>query len=284
MEQGRAFSTCYFCGDHDEYTTHICRCGDPGRVQMFQISVQEVVDWISKTLCQTDIALAVNIYLLGRGLVKMVHCINNGDAPLLALARSTDLLGWDCFIEGRISREWIPAVSPILAVSCPRLSIGSWGKTFITKLLNVVHKQWIYRNTLIHYRGKDGFSIPEHYKIINRIEEYFTIYPDSILPRHRHLLDTDFEALGSGPTSNFLLWLAVVDTALAVSGLATSSALSPDAQEYFDTPISARRSSHVSQDYTYDDTKSRGNIWSFDGLIPVPGPVGPSLGRPTALP
>ncbi len=30
--------------------------------------------------------------------------------------------------------------------------------------------------------------------------------------------------------------------------------------------------------------QSRDNIWSFDGLIPVPGPVGPSFGRPTALP
>ena len=273
-----------FCGDHDEYTTHICRCRDPGRVQMFQISVQEVFDWMSKTLCRTDIALAISTYLLGRGLVKMVNCINNGDAPLLALARSTDLLRWDCFIEGQISREWIPLVSPILAVSCPQLLVGSWGKIFITKLLNVVHKQWIYRNTLIHYRGKDGFTIPEHHEIINRIEKYFTIDPDSILPRHRHLLDTDFEALGSGPTSNRLLWLADVDTALTVSGLATLGTLSHDTQEYFDTPISARRSSYVSQDYTDNDTESRGNIWSFDGLIPVPGPVGPSLGRPTALP
>ncbi len=227
---------------------------------MFQISVQEVVDWMSKTLCRTDIALAVNTYLLGRGLVKMENCINNHDAPLLALARSTDLLGWDCFIEGRISRDWIPAVSPILAVSCPRLPVGSWGKTFITKLINIVHKQWMYRNTLIHYRGKDGFTIPEHHEIINRIEEYFTIDPDSILPRHRHLLDTDFEALGSGPTSNRLLWLADVDTALTVSGLATSGALSPDTQEYFDTPISARRSPHVSQDYTDKDTESRGDV------------------------
>jgi hypothetical protein len=83
---------------------------------MFQISVQEVFDWMSKTLCRTDIALAISTYLLGKGLVKMVNCINNGDASLLALARSTDLLGWDCFIEGWISREWIPAVSPILAV------------------------------------------------------------------------------------------------------------------------------------------------------------------------
>jgi hypothetical protein len=77
---------------------------------MFQISVQEVFDWISKTLRRTDIALAISRYLLGRGLAKMVDCIDNRNASLLALARSTDLLGWDCFIEGQISREWIPAV------------------------------------------------------------------------------------------------------------------------------------------------------------------------------
>ena len=100
------------------------------------------------------------------------------------------------------------------------------------------------------------FTIPEHHEIINCIEEYFTIDPNSILPRHRHILNTDFEALGSGPTSNRLLWLADVDTALTVSGLATSGALSRDALEYFDTPISARRSSYVSQDYTDDDTES----------------------------
>jgi hypothetical protein len=215
---------------------------------MFQISVQEVFDWMSKTIRRSDIALAISTYLLGRGLVKLVDCIDNGDAPLLALARSTDLLGWDCFIEGRISRDWIPAVSPILAISCPRLLVGLWGKTFITKLLNIVHKQWIYRNTLIHYRGKDGFTIPEHHEIINRVEEYFTIDPDSILPRHRHLLDTDFEALGSGPPSDRLLWLADVDTALTLIGLANSGALSRQAQDYFATPSFARRSSYGSQD------------------------------------
>jgi hypothetical protein len=57
---------------------------------------------------------------------------------------------------------------------CPRLLVRSWGKTFITKLLNIVHKQWIYRNTLIHYRGEDGFTIPEHHEIINRVEEYLS--------------------------------------------------------------------------------------------------------------
>ena len=94
--KGERSPKCDICGDQDEYTTHICRCRDPGRLQMFQISVQEVFDWMSKTIRRSDIALAISTYLLGRGLVKLVDCIDNGDAPLLELARSTDLLGWDC--------------------------------------------------------------------------------------------------------------------------------------------------------------------------------------------
>ncbi len=64
--KGEWSQKCDFCGHHDEYTTHICRCGDPGRIPMFQISVQDVFDWMSKTLGRTDIALAISTYLLGR--------------------------------------------------------------------------------------------------------------------------------------------------------------------------------------------------------------------------
>ena len=33
---------CGFCGNEDEYTSHICRCEDPGRDSLFRISVREV--------------------------------------------------------------------------------------------------------------------------------------------------------------------------------------------------------------------------------------------------
>ena len=55
-------------------------------------------------------------------------------------------------------------------------------------------------------------------------------------------------ARGSGPTSNRLLWLANIDTALTVSGLANSDALCREAQDYFDTPIDAHRPPDISQD------------------------------------
>jgi hypothetical protein len=99
----------------------------------------------------------------------------------------------------------------------------------------MIHKQWIYRNTCIHYRGTDGFTMPEHNKIINRVEEYSLIDPKDLLPRHQYLLETDFEALGSGPTLDRQIWLANINLARAAAHLAQAGTLTPAAVVHFST-------------------------------------------------
>jgi hypothetical protein len=111
----------------------------------------------------------------------------------------------------------------------------SWGHQLINKLYNIVHKQWIYCNTFIHYRGSDGLTLPEHHDIINRMEEHAFTDPESLLPQHRFLLETDFEALGSGPSTQRLLWLANFDSTITASALAWSGSLTPAAIAHFDT-------------------------------------------------
>ena len=81
---------------------------------MFSLSVQEVSTWMDKTLRRPDLSLAVSTYLLGRGLVTMEDCIPSSEGLVLDLVQTTDRLGWDCFLEGRISRAWTPVVSQIM--------------------------------------------------------------------------------------------------------------------------------------------------------------------------
>jgi hypothetical protein len=129
--------------------------------------------------------------------------------------------------------NWQALVSPLLQKTNSYLLFSLWGCQFITRLHNIVHKQWICRNTCIHYRGKDGLSIPEHQEIMNRVEEHAYTDPDTLLPRHRHLLGEDFKVLGSGQTSNRLLWLASMESATAVSTLVKMGTLPPKAVALF---------------------------------------------------
>ncbi len=63
---------------------------------------------------------------------------------------------------------------------------------FITKLHSIVHKQWIYRNLVIHYCKKDGLTIREHHDIINWVEAHSLTHPDNLLPCHHYPMSTDF--------------------------------------------------------------------------------------------
>jgi hypothetical protein len=89
----------------------------------------------------------------------------------------------------------------------------------IMKLHNIVHKQWIYRNSVLLYRGKDGLTTPDHHEIMNQVEAHSLTDPNSLLPRHSSLMDADFVSLGSSPTVDRLTWLANMNSAIAVSNL-----------------------------------------------------------------
>jgi hypothetical protein len=67
--------------------------------------------------------------------------------------------------------------------------------------------------------------------------------PEILLPQHRFLYDTDFAALGSGPTSHCLLWLvADMEAAEVTSWLALSGTLTLEAMTYFSSDNPARLS------------------------------------------
>ena len=86
---------------------------------------------------------------------------------------------------------------------------------------------------MIHFRSTDGLTILKHHEILNQMESYSLVDPETLLPRHRTLLDADFESLGSGPMSHRLLWLANISSAMSAAHLAQSGTLSDSALAHF---------------------------------------------------
>ncbi len=73
-----------------------------------------------------------------------------------------------------------------------------WGTQFIENLLNIMHKKWIFRHSRVHYRGLDGLTAAQHEAIFEQVEEMMYTKPDNLLPKHRHLIEQDFEGLTEG--------------------------------------------------------------------------------------
>ena len=76
--------------------------------------------------------------------------------------------------------------------------------------------------------------MPRIQEIIQQVNLYSLTDPSALLPRHRDLLEADFCRLGEGSTSDRLLWLADMESALAAAALSESGTLSAQVVSYFD--------------------------------------------------
>jgi hypothetical protein len=142
---------CKFCTTVDKYSSHICCCKDPGQDSMFCILVKELVSWLEETLAERSVAKTIKTYLLSGDEVPWSDCVHGSSHDLVIAASESNCLGYDNFLEGRISMHWLAVAAHLLRGSRKFLLPPSWGRQFINKLHNIVHKQWIYRNSFIHY-------------------------------------------------------------------------------------------------------------------------------------
>jgi hypothetical protein len=85
----------------------------------------------------------------------------------------------------------------------------------------------------IHFKGKEGWPIPQIHDVFDQIMEYSLINPADLLPRHRHLLEIDFELIGRGSSAHCLIWISDMESALSVSRLYRSGSLTPLAISHF---------------------------------------------------
>ena len=72
------------------------------------------------------------------------------------------------------------------------------GRGFIEHLLQLTHKQWLFRNSRKHFRRVDGLTEAEHTKIFQEMQDLMHTDPEELLQRHQHLLEIDFGALSKG--------------------------------------------------------------------------------------
>jgi hypothetical protein len=67
--------------------------------------------------------------------------------------------------------------------------------------------------------------MPQIQDIFDRVNGYPLLDPETLLDHHRFLFQANFAALGNGPTSHHILWLANMDSAFAAVSLARLGSL-----------------------------------------------------------
>jgi len=182
-------NVCPSCGCHDGATSHITRCQDRGRSQLFAESVEQLVQcrWLVDQQTDSKILYLFKRYLLACGIRTLTSLLKPGSKLGVEL-RFHDRLGWDCFLEGRLCALWVEHKARHIKRSSLTRSANIWARGLIRRLLQMTHAQWVYRNATVHLEVKEGRTTAAHETILATMEGFLHNNLEQLLEEHCHLL------------------------------------------------------------------------------------------------
>ena len=196
------------------------------------------------------------------------------DPDVYSFAQAHDQLGWDNFVEGRISKSLVNLQSQYLTSIETNVRLSTWASGLMRQLLILTHQQWLYRNAIVHFK-EDGRSIPQHEDILRTVESLIHTDVDDLLPEDHHLLDIDFKQLGQGPTHDQERWIIDMNNAIKLGRLHPCQRRarvrrSPVRGRSASPVANSNSGSSLSSDSTYTPSDSSEDDWSISSAQSAP--------------
>ena len=215
-----ADSSCPNCAQEVEDADHLNKCPDFGRSQLWTRQVRELEEWLHSHHTQYHLARLIPAYLLGRGKVNFSDLGNrvklDGGMPkgIRQAGHRQDCIGWRHFTEGKVSLA-IREVQNLYLSLLPttELTIDSWMKGLITKLVAMTHSQWIYRNITKHHHTHGTIRLGERKQIVQEIERQLEMGTTSLDTECACLLEIPQEELYNWSSEQQQYWLHAVKAA-----------------------------------------------------------------------
>ncbi len=110
---------------------------------------------------------------------------------ICTLAESQDKMGWRNFMEGYISTHFYNIQQFHLLMSNSYLNSVDWTKQFISKISQLTHLQWIYRNISLHGRRQGYLCNKRSEDLLQEFMELSDLSPEEVPDNCRFLLKTN---------------------------------------------------------------------------------------------
>ncbi len=136
-----------------------------------------------------------------------------------ALATSQDLIGWRDFTKGHISTHFHAIQTFHLAMSSSYLNGEDWTKQFISKLLQITHSQWIFRNISLRDKTHGYLCNKKAEEIIQQINVLSEVAPEEVPENSRFLLEINSSELSTFHLDIQTYWTLTMDAALKAKAL-----------------------------------------------------------------
>ena len=204
---------CPCCTIVDESSAHILQCEEAGRVEAFFHTADLLEEWLDDNDTDEELADCILQFVRGRGSVSMWEICRGRHGRFAPLGDSQDLIGWQRMLEGMISKEIIDLQRHHMIVTGSRRSVEKWGAGLVTRLLEITHGQWIYRNFVVHDHVSGTLATASKEQLMVEIEEQQELGDDGLLEEDKYLAEVNLDSLESTSGERQTYWLLAMRTA-----------------------------------------------------------------------
>jgi len=200
---------CPNCGQR-ETAEHLMLCPDDDRTRLLKEQVANLQKWLEKDdNTEMELAYWIPKYILMRGTKPFAEMGDMSDS-MYQLAKSQDKIGWRRFTEGCVSKELQKRQSFHLQMSSSRLNGSDWTRQLISRILQITHSQWIYRNISLHNKTNGYLHNKTGKELANEIHRLAELEPDDVPTDSRFLLEMDEGVLTKAHVETQAYWVTAV--------------------------------------------------------------------------
>lgn len=211
--QGTTDDRCPNCLVGPERSTHLNKCLDPGRTNLFEMDIKELQGWMSATT-DPELCYWLTNYLLLRG-ERTMSSLGEMTAVIADVASDFDTIGWEDTMHGRLPRSLHRYQSMFCASVNSRMTGKSWMKKLVSKVLKISHGQWLYRNFSLHNKLKGHLHLSHRADVLTEIATLSTSQPEDIPKESRFLLEIEMVGLDKSSLTQQEYWVTAMKAALS---------------------------------------------------------------------
>ena len=212
--QGVDDDRCPNCLVGPERSTHLNLCLEEGRSLLFREAVTELEDWMGKNeRTEAELRYFLAKFLHFRGERSMCS-LGQMSVAVREIAEDIDQIGWIDILHGRIPISLRHFQQGYCASINSRMNGADWAKAFVTKLLEISHGQWLYRNFSLHNKVKGHLALTEQAAVLSEIATLACSKPEDVPPISRFLLELEVGRLDAQSLAQQKYWVTAMKAAL----------------------------------------------------------------------
>ena len=204
---------CPSCNCKVETCAHILECEEEGRVEAMNLTIDMLELWMIQEQTDPGLQDCIIQYARGRGGTTMGEICEDMHEKYHHFAVSQDKIGWRRFMEGMISKECAEIQQQWFQHCAAKRTIKRWTTSLITRLLEITHGQWLYRNVQVHDSVAGAKASLRKEEIQMEIETHQELGEEGLLEEDKYLLEVNLEDLETTNGERQEYWLLAIRAA-----------------------------------------------------------------------